>query len=219
MSGCGCEVELKDNQQKTVLYWLLAINATMFVFEIGFGWLSESTALIADSLDMLADAIVYAIALYAVGKSIQHKASAALVSGYFQLALGILILLDIARRLYGESEPHSWFMIGIGSVALVANVICLILIRKHKNDEVHMRASWIFSANDVIANLGVVLAGIFVMVLEQRWPDIVIGSIISVLILRGAYRILTDAKQELASAQKTCEKPSEDKQTTSCCSK
>ena len=82
-----------------------------------------------------------------------------------------------------------------------------------------MRASWIFSANDVIANLGVVIAGILVMVLEQRWPDIVIGSIISVLILRGAYRILTDAKQELASAQKTCEKPSEEKQTTSCCSK
>jgi cation diffusion facilitator family transporter len=190
----------------------------MFIFEIGFGWLSESTALIADSLDMLADAIVYAIALYAVGKSIQHKANAALVSGYFQLALGILILLDIARRLYGESEPHSWFMIGIGSVALVANVICLILIRKHNNDEIHMRASWIFSANDVIANLGVVIAGILVMVLEQRWPDIVIGSIISVLILRGAYQILTDAKQELTSAQKTCEKPSEDKQTTSCCS-
>ena len=219
MSGCGCEVELKDSQQKTVLYWLLAINATMFVFEICFGWLSESTALIADSLDMLADAIVYAIALYAVGKSIQHKANAALVSGYFQLGLGVLILLDIARRLYGESEPHSWFMIGVGSVALVANVICLILIRKHNNDEVHMRASWIFSANDVIANLGVVIAGILVMVLEQRWPDIVIGSIISILILRGAYRILSDAKQELAVAQKTCEKPSEEKQTTSCCSK
>lgn len=219
MSGCGCEVELKDNQQKTVLYWLLAINATMFVFEIGFGWLSESTALIADSLDMLADAIVYAIALYAVGKSIQHKANAALVSGYFQLGLGVLILMDIARRLYGESEPHSWFMIGVGMVALVANMICLILIRKHNNDEVHMRASWIFSANDVIANLGVVIAGILVMVLEQRRPDIVIGCIISVLILRGAYRILTDAKQELASAQKTCEKPSEEKQTTSCCSK
>lgn len=219
MSGCGCEVELKDNQQKTVLYWLLAINASMFFLEIGFGWLSESTALIADSLDMLADAIVYAIALYAVGKSIQHKVNAALVSGYFQLVLGILILLDIARRLYGESEPHSWFMIGIGLVALVANAICFILIRKHNNDEVHMRASWIFSANDVMANLGVVLAGILVMVLEQRWPDIVIGSIISVLILHGAYRILTDAKQELTSTQKKCEKPSEDKQTTSCCLK
>ena len=219
MSGCGCEVEVKDNQQKTVLYWLLAINATMFIFEIGFGWLSESTALIADSLDMLADAIVYAIALYAVGKSIQHKANAALVSGYFQLGLGVLILLDIARRLFGESEPRSLFMIAVGLVALVANTICLLLIRKHNNDEVHMRASWIFSANDVIANLGVVVAGILVMVIEQRWPDIVIGSTISVLILRGAYRILSDAKQELAVAKKICEKQSEDQQTISCSSK
>lgn len=219
MSDCGCEVELKENQQKTVLYWLLAINATMFVFEIGLGLLSESTALIADSLDMLADAIVYVIALYAVGKSIQHKANAALVSGYLQMGLGLLILLDIARRLVGESEPHSWFMIGVGTVALIANVICLILIRKHNNDEVHMRASWIFSANDVIANFGVVIAGILVMVLDQRWPDIVIGSIISLLILRGAYRILSDARQELAAAKETCETPKEDKQSTSCCSK
>jgi len=107
MSGCGYKVELKDDQQKTVFYGLLATNTTMFVFEIGLGWLSESIALIADSLDMLADAIVYAIALYAVGKSTQHKANAALVSGYFQLGLGVLILLDIARRLAGESEPHS----------------------------------------------------------------------------------------------------------------
>ncbi|WP_111977515.1 cation transporter [Algibacillus agarilyticus] len=217
MSGCGCEVELKDNQQKTVLYWLLAINATMFVFEISVGWLSESTALIADSLDMLTDAIVYIIALYAVGKSIMHKANAALISGYFQLGLGVLILLDIARRLYGESEPHSWFMICIGMVALVANVICLLLIRKHNSDDVHMRASWIFSANDVLANLGVVIAGILVMVLEQRWPDIVIGSIISLLILRGAYRILIDAKKEIVIAQKT--EDALNKKSTSCCSK
>jgi Co/Zn/Cd efflux system component len=219
MSGCGCEVELKDNQQKTVLYWLLGINAVMFIFEIGFGWISESTALIADSLDMLADAIVYALALYAVGKSIKHKANAALVSGYFQLALGVLILLDIARRLYGDSEPHSWFMIGIGMVALVANVICLILIRKHNNDEVHMRASWIFSANDVIANLGVIIAGVLVMTLNQRWPDIVIGSIISALILRGAYRIISDAKQEIAVDKKACGTSDENTKPSSCCSK
>jgi cation diffusion facilitator family transporter len=209
MSGCGCEVEIKDNEQKYVLYWLLAINSTMFVFEIGFGWASQSTALIADSLDMLADAIVYAIALYAVGKSIKHKANAALISGYFQLALGILIILDIIRRLYGISEPHSWFMISVGSVALVANVICLFIIRKQNSGEVHMRASWIFSANDVLANLGVIVAGILVMWLEQRWPDIVIGSVISILILRGAFLIISDAKQELANGSE---------QTNSCSS-
>lgn len=218
MSGCGCEVEIKDNEQKSVLYWLLAINSSMFCFEIGFGWISQSTALIADSLDMLADAIVYAIALYAVGKSIQHKANAALISGYFQLILGVLILIDIARRLYGESEPHSWFMIGVGSVALVANVICLYIIRKQNSGEVHMRASWIFSANDVIANLGVIVAGILVLWLEQRWPDIVIGSVISVLILRGAFLILSDAKQELANSREKCDNETGSLQTGTCSS-
>ncbi|AXV66195.1 MULTISPECIES: cation transporter [Pseudoalteromonas] len=204
MSGCGCEVELKDAKQKHVLYWLLGINAVMFCVEITVGLYANSTALIADSMDMLADAIVYGIALYAVSRSLKHKANAALISGYFQLTLGILVIFDIVRRL-GEGEPHSWFMIGFGFVALIANVICLVLIRMQSNGEVHMRASWIFSANDVIANLGVIAAGVLVMLLDSRWPDIVIGSVIATLILRGAYLIITDAKKELSNAELTSE--------------
>ena len=204
MSGCGCEVELKDAKQKYVLYWLLGINAVMFCVEITVGLYANSTALIADSMDMLADAIVYGIALYAVSRSLKHKANAALISGYFQLTLGILVIFDIVRRL-GEGEPHSWFMIGFGFVALIANVICLVLIRMQSNGEVHMRASWIFSANDVIANLGVIAAGVLVMLLDSRWPDIVIGSVIATLILRGAYLIITDAKKELSNAELTSE--------------
>jgi Co/Zn/Cd efflux system component len=204
MSGCGCEVELKDAKQKHVLYWLLGINAVMFCVEITVGLYANSTALIADSMDMLADAIVYGIALYAVSRSLKHKANAALISGYFQLTLGILVIFDIVRRL-GEGEPHSWFMIGFGFVALIANVICLVLIRMQSNGEVHMRASWIFSANDVIANLVVIAAGVLVMLLDSRWPDIVIGSVIATLILRGAYLIITDAKKELSNAELTSE--------------
>ena len=204
MSGCGCEVELKDAKQKHVLYWVLGINAVMFCVEITVGLYANSTALIADSMDMLADAIVYGIALYAVSRSLKHKANAALNSGYFQLTLGILVIFDIVRRL-GEGEPHSWFMIGFGFVALIANVICLVLIRMQSNGEVHMRASWIFSANDVIANLGVIAAGVLVMLLDSRWPDIVIGSVIATLILRGAYLIITDAKKELSNAELTSE--------------
>ncbi|MBN4057492.1 cation transporter [Pseudoalteromonas haloplanktis] len=207
MSGCGCEVELKDAKQKHVLYWLLGINAVMFCVEITVGLYANSTALIADSMDMLADAIVYGIALYAVSRSLKHKANAALISGYFQLTLGILVIFDIVRRL-GEGEPHSWFMIGFGFVALIANVICLVLIRMQSNGEVHMRASWIFSANDVIANLGVIAAGVLVMLLDSRWPDIVIGSVIATLILRGAYLIITDAKKELSNAELTSENDS-----------
>ena len=197
MSGCGCEVEIKDASQKRVLYWLLGINATMFFVEMTVGILADSTALIADSMDMLADAVVYGIGIYAVGKSILHKAKAAQISGYFQLLLGVIILIDITRRLFLGSEPISSLMIGMGFIALIANVACLMIIRNHKNDEVHMRASWIFSANDVIANMGVIIAGVLVVWLDSRVPDLVIGCIVSVVVLRGAWMILKDAKQEV----------------------
>ena len=197
MSGCGCEVEIKDASQKRVLYWLLGINAVMFFVEMTVGVFADSTALIADSLDMLADAIVYGIGIYAVGKSLLHKANAAQISGYFQLMLGVIILIDITRRLFLGSEPVSSLMIGMGFIALIANVACLVIIRNHKNDEVHMRASWIFSANDVIANMGVIIAGILVVWLDSRIPDLVIGFIVSIVVLRGASLILKDAKQEL----------------------
>lgn len=196
MSGCGCEVEIKDQSQRQVLYWLLGINATMFVIEMGIGLFADSTALIADSLDMLADAVVYGVALYAIGKSLLHKANAARISGYFQMALGLLIIIDIVRRSIYGSEPVSGLMMSMGAVALVANVICLVIIRKQKNDEVHMRASWIFSANDVIANLGVIFAGVLVFWLDSRWPDLIIGVIVSCVVLRGAKVILKDAKNE-----------------------
>ena len=196
MSGCGCEVEIKDQSQRQVLYWLLGINATMFVIEMGIGLLADSTALIADSLDMLADAVVYGVALYAIGKSLLHKANAARISGFFQMALGLLIIIDIVRRSIYGSEPVSGLMMAMGAVALVANVICLVIIRKQKNEEVQMRASWIFSANDVIANLGVISAGVLVFWLDSRWPDLVIGVIVSCVVLRGAKMILEDAKNE-----------------------
>lgn len=201
MSDCGCEVEIKDASQKKVLYWLLGINGAMFVIELGVGLLADSTALIADSMDMLADAVVYAIGIYAVGKSIIHKANAAKVSGYFQLMLGVIILIDIIRRSIMGSEPVSYLMMGMGAVALVANVICLLIIRRHKDGDVNMRASWIFSANDVIANMGVIAAGVLVLWLDSRLPDLIIGMIVSIVVLRGAWMILKDAKQELNANQ------------------
>lgn len=203
MSGCGCEIEIKDQEQKAVFYWLLGINAVMFIIEMSVGLLADSTALIADSLDMLADAVVYGVGIYAVGKTIVHKANAAKVSGYFQLALGLLILFDIARRATFGSGPESMLMMGMGGVALIANVICLAIIRKQKNGEVHMRASWIFSANDVIANIGVILAGVMVYLFDTRWPDLVIGFIVSIVVLRGAVLILKDARQEFRENSST----------------
>jgi len=201
MSDCDCSIEIKDKSQNRVLIKLLAINALMFVVELSIGWYAQSTGLIADAMDMLADAIVYGIGLYAVGKAITQKAKAALISGWFQLILGILILSDILRRIIIGSEPASLLMIGVGFMALLANIICLKLIEEHRHGEVHMRASWIFSKNDVIANTGVILGGILVWLLDSRWPDLVIGFLISVVILRGAKHIMQDARQELKASE------------------
>ncbi|MBT8448101.1 MAG: cation transporter [Gammaproteobacteria bacterium] len=199
MSDCDCSVEITDRSQSHVLIKLLAINATMFVLELGIGLYAQSTGLIADAIDMLADSIVYAIGLYAVGHSLTQKANAALLSGWFQLGLGLLILSDIIRRIFIGSEPVSVLMMSVGTVALIANIVCLKLIQEHRHGEVHMRASWIFSKNDVIANAGVILGGLMVWLLDSRWPDLIIGSLIALLVLNGAKHIIQDARKELAS--------------------
>jgi len=201
MNNCDCEIEIKDKTQSRVLKILLCINAAMFVFEFSVGWWAESTALIADALDMLADAMVYAVGLYAVGKALEVKIKAATLSGILQLLLGLMVLLDIIRRLMQGSEPVSFLMMGMGTIALIANIICLRLIMVHRTGDVHMRASWIFSKNDVIANVGVIVAGILVWSLDSRWPDIVIGTAVAIVILLGAKSIIMDARKDMLSTK------------------
>lgn len=196
MPGCGCEIEIKNRDQSRVLILLLAINGVMFVAEVIAGIMGDSTALIADSLDMLADATVYAIGLYAVGRSLLVKAKAAHLSGIFQIVLGLGVLFDIVRRAVIGSEPESMMMIVVGIVALVANTVCLVLIYKHRQGEVHMRASWIFSKNDVIANLGVIGGGLLVATTGSSWPDLIIGLIIAAIVIRGGLHIIKDANRE-----------------------
>lgn len=180
----------EDGKEFKVLIWLLIINAVMFVVEFIVGIVAQSTGLIADSLDMFADAAVYATAIYAVGKSDQLKLKAAHLSGWLQVLLGIGALFEVMRRFIYGSDPVSTLMISMGLVALVANVTCLMLIAKKKDSGAHMKASWIFSANDVIANTGVILAGLLVMMTGSAIPDLLIGLIIVAFVLNGARRIL-----------------------------
>ena len=196
MSDCDCSIEVQSRQQVRVLITLLAINASMFVVEVVTGILAESTGLIADSLDMLADAVVYGVGLYAVGRAASAKIRAAFVSGYFQMALALIVAFDVSRRAVFGSEPEPAYMVLVGLVALVANVVCLKLIAKHRDGGVHMRASWIFSKNDVIANVGVVLSGGLVYVTGIRWPDLAVGIAIAYIVFRGALAIIADAQRE-----------------------
>ena len=195
MSGCGCEVEIKDRSESKVLVILLLINAVMFLVEFGVGWWAQSTALIADAMDMLADAMVYGVGLYAVGKAASAKIHAATLSGWLQAGIGLLVIVDVVRRFIYGSEPASILMMGMGVIALIANVICLILISKHRKGEVHMRASWIFSKNDVIANLGVILAGVLVGWTGSRLPDLIIGFVVALIVFRGGILILQDTRE------------------------
>ena len=190
----GCEADTAASLERGTLWTLLAINATMFATEAIVGWLGESTGLLADSLDMLADAGVYGIALYAVGR-LDRQAVAAAISGVLQMLLGLGVLVEVIRRFVVGSEPVSALMMITGALALAANMTCLALIAKHRKGGVHMRASWIFSTNDAIANLGVIVAGGLVWALGSRLPDLIIGSIISLIVLRGSVQILREARQ------------------------
>jgi cation diffusion facilitator family transporter len=176
-----------------VLQVLLAINGGMFVAEIGFGMYAQSMGLVGDALDMLADAAVYGLALHAVGRSVRSKARAASVAGILQLVLGLGALIEVVRRWIVGSEPQGIVMIAVSCVALMANSTCLLLLRRHRRGEVHMRAAWVFSATDVQANLGVVIAGALVTLLRTPVPDLVVGAVVTALVLRGGIRILRDA--------------------------
>ena len=176
--------------QVKVLKILLVINAVLFFIEFISGVIAASTCLIADSLDMFADAAVYGIALYAVGKAAKYQLKAAHFAGWIQLVLALVVIVDVIRRFLYGSEPESTLMIVIGFLALLANVTCLYLISGHKEDGAHMKASWIFSANDVIVNTGIILAGVLVAWTGSAYPDLIIGLIVATFVLNGSRKIL-----------------------------
>lgn len=187
-NSCGCAAAAATAEAKT-LRWLLAINAVMFCVEIVAGWIAQSTGLIADSLDMFADAAVYGLALYAVGHAGQQLRAAQL-SGWLQLLLALGVLGEVLRRWLTGSAPEPLPMMGIALLALAANLACMAMLARHRDGGAHMKASWIFSTNDVLANLGVILAGALVAWSGSNVPDLVIGAAIGLLVLNGARRIL-----------------------------
>ncbi len=193
MAGCGCQAESANLERRT-LRILLALNGVMFFVEGVTGWISESTGLLADSLDMLADAVVYGTALLATGRAQASKVRSAKVSGVVQMSLGFGVMFEAVRRMIFGSEPISTWMIVVGLAAFLVNVSCLCLLAKHREGEVHMRASWIFSTNDVIANVGLIFSGILVMFSGSRLPDLFIGIAVSIFVIRGGRRILREAR-------------------------
>ena len=152
--------------------------------------------LVADSLDMLADSFVYGISLFAVGGALIKKKRIAKLAGYFQITLAIIGFLEVLRRFFGDGKlPDFSTMIIVSVFALIANAICLYILQKSKNKEdAHMKASMIFTLNDVIINLGVIAAGVLVNWLSSNKPDLITGTTVFFLVIQGAFRILKLSK-------------------------
>ncbi|GMQ26566.1 cation diffusion facilitator family transporter [Algoriphagus sp. oki45] len=182
----------ENTNQKKLLWTVLGINFSFFLIEMTTGLISKSMGLVADSLDMLADSFVYGISLFAVGGSLSRKKQIAKLAGYFQITLALIGFVEVLRRFFGaEKVPDFSTMIVVSIFALLANGICLYLLQKSKSrEEAHMKASMIFTSNDVIINLGVITAGILVLWLDSNKPDLIIGTIVFGLVIQGAFRIL-----------------------------
>lgn len=186
------EIEMESNDVQSKLLWtVLAINLGFFLIESTTGLLSRSMGLVADSLDMLADASVYGLSLWALGSTVARKKSVAKFSGIIQFVLAGLGIIEVIRRfILVDTVPDFRTMIVVSILALVANSICLYLLQGSKSDEAHMKASMIFTSNDVIINSGVILAGILVLVTESKYPDLIVGGIVFLIVVRGAINML-----------------------------
>ena len=201
MSECGCRSSLTETQaQRRVLWIALILNATMFVVEGGAGVLAKSTGLVADAFDMLTDASVYAIALAAIGRTTSFKARAATLSGGLLLLVALGIIADVARRALGSSEPEGSWMVAVSFVALAVNIYVFRLLASERNGEVHMRAAWIFTRADVIANAAVIVAGLATVVTRLSYFDLAVGAGIGIYVAKEALEILHEARDARASA-------------------
>ncbi|MCH2535355.1 MAG: cation diffusion facilitator family transporter [Bdellovibrionales bacterium] len=183
------------SKQAMVLWVVLVINFVMFLAEFLFGWISDSTALIGDSIDMLGDAFTYGSSLYVVNRKLSAKILASRFKAYLMIVLGLIVFVRAIYRFLYQVIPEIEIMGIVGVVALLANLICLALLTRHKSDDINFASVWICSRNDIIANTSVLVAVFLVYQFEYSWPDIIVGLGITILFLRAAFGVLRDGNK------------------------
>lgn len=203
MAGCcenkSCTLDAMRANHGRVLKIVLAINAVMFVVEALAGLAAHSTSLLADSADMLGDALVYGFSLYVLTRDESWQARAALLKGLFMLAFGLGVAAEAIYKTLHPILPHGETIGLIGLLALAANTWCFLLLYRHRADNLNMSSVWLCSRNDLFANGGVILAGIAVIYSQSRWPDIIVGGIIAALFLKSAVSVLRQSITSLRS--------------------
>jgi cation diffusion facilitator family transporter len=203
MPGCGNECSSNpghtNRHERRILIIVLLINAGMFVAEFSAGLVSGSTALLADSLDMLADALIYALGLFALGRAKHWRARAALTSGVFQMLLGLGVATEAIWKTVADGLPDAATMGLFGAIALLANTVCFLLLARFRDGDINLRATWVCSRNDMIGNVGVLLAAALVTWTGSSSPDFIIGLAIAAVVVHPSWRIVTEANEQLQS--------------------
>jgi Co/Zn/Cd efflux system component len=194
---CEIRSEVPEGQRR-VLQTVLAVNAVMFVTELGSGILGHSTSLVADSVDMLGDAIVYGASLSVLARGVLWQARVALLKGLLMAAFGVGVLAEVAAKLARGLVPEAEVMGAVGLLALGANAACLALLWRHRADDLNMRSAFICSLNDVAGNAGVLLASVGVGLLHSAWPDIAVGLLIAAMFGASAIGVIAKARRQLA---------------------
>ncbi len=201
MSGCCDNLPhdpaLLKGRQRIVLVQVLWINAAMFLLEFTAGWWADSSALLADSLDMLGDALTYGISLYALSRSVRWQSGAALAKGSIQAVFGVGVLLEVIAKILHGGAPAGGIMAGVALLALAVNGYCLYSLTPHRNDNLNMESVWLCSRNDVIGNAGVLLAAAGVHFTGSAFPDIIVGAMIAAIFLRTAFSVIGRSLAEL----------------------
>jgi Co/Zn/Cd efflux system component len=200
MDEC-CAVIRVSERQRRVFHIVLWINITMFLLEAVAGMLSYSTALVADSVDMLGDAIVYGFSIYVIGRGTIWQARAAILKGLIMAAFGVGVLVQVIVMVLNGLVPSAEVMGLVGVLALTANVFCLMLLWRHRAEDINMRSAWVCSRNDVIGNVGVLVGAVGVTLSGSAWPDIVIGLLLAAVFSRSAILVIREARLDLAQSR------------------
>lgn len=196
----ACEIDALRGRQSSTLKIVLAINAVMFIVELTAGLLGHSVSLVADSLDMLGDALVYGFSLYVVARSTTMKARAALLKGIIMAGFGFFVLGQAIYRIVFPQLPMFEAISVIGTLALAANGVCFYLLWRHRADDINLSSVWSCLRNDIIANISVLFAAAGVWLTHSGWPDILVGLALATLFLRSALHVLRESLKELRSA-------------------
>src|SRR5262245_34460861 len=182
---------------RRVLWAVLAINAVMFLVEIGAGLAAGSASLQADALDFLGDSANYAISLFVVGLALRYRATAAMIKGATMGVLGLWVIGTIVWHTLHGTLPSAFTMGTVGLAALVANAASFGLLWAYRTGDANMRSAWICTRNDVLGNIAVLLAAVGVFGTGTGWPDVIVAAIMAALALQGAAVVARQAAKEL----------------------